>query len=115
MGMDTRLRIPLLIGSLFTPIALYVGWVSGGAGHGSYVWARILLPYALLLALVLPYPSSMAHVLIITLAALQYPAYGCFVGMGRVRGRVASFCALLAVIHIMAALLLFTLLKENFE
>ena len=51
------------------PVALVVGFISGGAGHGSYVAARVILPYAY--ALLGPYA-----IVVSTLALIQWPIYG---------------------------------------
>jgi hypothetical protein len=36
----------LILGTCFTPIALIIGFASGGGGHGSYWTARVILPSA---------------------------------------------------------------------
>jgi hypothetical protein len=41
-------RSALAAGISLAPIALLIAFISGGAGHGTYVGARIVLPYACL-------------------------------------------------------------------
>jgi hypothetical protein len=64
----------LLIGGfiLITPVALFLGVLSGGAGHGDYVLAKILFPYTMLLAQI----SGTISPILVIIAILQFPAYG---------------------------------------
>jgi hypothetical protein len=62
-------------GVLVTPIALLIGIISGGAGHGSYVAARLVLPFA---CLTMGAYSGASWVVSI-LAILEWPTYGALI------------------------------------
>lgn len=53
-----------------TPIALLIAFASAGFGHGDYVAARIILPYACL-AIHFGIPT-----VIVVLSLIQWPGYG---------------------------------------
>jgi hypothetical protein len=60
------------LGILMAPVSLWIGIYSAGFGHGDYVAARLVLPFACV---------SMgkyfgADFVVTTLALLQWPAYG---------------------------------------
>ncbi len=57
---------------LLAPILLLIGFVSAGFGHGNYVAARMLFPFAC--AFVGTYVG--AAIVVSVLALLQWPAYG---------------------------------------
>jgi hypothetical protein len=68
----------LTLGTLITPVAVYIGFISAGAGHGDYVLARWVLPFAC---------ASMgdyfgAAFLISVVAFLQWPIYGFLIDKG---------------------------------
>jgi len=62
----------LIILSAFTPIALLLAFWSGGYGHGDYLAAKILFPFPMALATVTQSIGAPS----LTLAVIQYPAYG---------------------------------------
>jgi hypothetical protein len=70
-----RNRPCLAAGILFAPIALAIGIISGGAGHGSYVAARLVLPLACLC--LGDYAGALWIVSL--LAVLQWPVYGALI------------------------------------
>lgn len=81
------------------------GWAATAAagGHGSYLPAKILFPWGMLVAQVCEYISDVALVV----GALQFPAYGILLGssstwrsFGR---RMAILCAVHAVGAVVAA------------
>ena len=61
-----------IVGLLLTPIACVAAFISGGFGHGSYVAARIVLPFA---CLALGSYTGTA-VLVLAFGLLQWPLYG---------------------------------------
>jgi hypothetical protein len=96
-----RRRPFLAAGVLLTPIALVVGFISSGAGHGTYVAARIALPFACL---------GMGEYLgaawiVSILAVLQWPIYGALVD--RASHKVLS-ASIILTMHTALSALLFT-------
>jgi len=75
---------------MLTSIACLVGLISGGAGHGSYVAVRLVLPYAC--ASVGMY--SCAGILVCASALLQWPVYGYVIDKAKMK-RVAATALLL--------------------
>jgi hypothetical protein len=63
---------PLALGILIMPIALCIGFYSAGSGHGDYIAARLILPFAC--ASVGTYFG--AGLVVSVLALLQWPVYG---------------------------------------
>jgi hypothetical protein len=90
-----RFWIPFAIFFGLTPIMLFLGLISAGAGHGDYFLAKILFPYTLL--------STAAFDSIeppfMFLALIQYPAYGVVIGLANVRRKLILSGAALAVLH----------------
>ena len=75
-----------IAGLAITPIACIVALVSGGAGHGSYVAARLVLPYA--------YASigmySRRWTCRVRVCVAQWPVYGLVLDKVEYRGVVAG-------------------------
>jgi hypothetical protein len=69
--------VGVLIGAGVTPIALLVAAISGGAGHGHYVFARLLFPIPMLLARLTGDTISLPSV---ALALAQFSLYGLLAG-----------------------------------
>jgi hypothetical protein len=95
----------LTLGLLVTPVAILVGFISGGAGHGSYVAARMMLPYAS--ALLGMYAGVVA-----ILAFIQWPIYGFLID--RTRNKLWVVGAIV-VAHVSLCWWLFTKSAENFQ
>lgn len=83
--------------------ALFLAIMSGGAGHGEYVAARILFPFSMLLTLVEGSIGTLATII----GLLQFPAYGALLGWSIWR---RSYGAILVVasLHAAAAVICFT-------
>lgn len=89
------------------PVVVAISLVSGGFGHGSYVAARIVLPFAC--AAMGDYAG--APTLVSALAFLEWPLYGLLIDMAKQKGLVL---AVIFVAHIGICLLLFRLWTENY-
>lgn len=91
--------VGIAIGVVFTVPAMWLAYISTGAGHGSYNFARLFFPFSMLLATV----TGEINNTLIALACVQFPSYGALIGMhwsnGRRRGWV--FC-ILAAAHALA-------------
>lgn len=98
---------PLFLGIAVTPIVLLIGIISGGAGHGDYVLARILLPWASQLTGVWNFHPW--HGTLVTIAAVaQCPLYGVLIAWHR------GWKWPVLVAHMAMAIWLFTAGISNF-
>ena len=96
----------LLMGAVITPFALGAAIASAGAGHGDYLFAKLLFPYSMLLTSLtgtITYP-------LIGLALIQFPLYGLVAGSYHANRTAIS----LSVLHVTGAFLCFTSLLPNF-
>jgi hypothetical protein len=104
---DPVIRAKIFIWSLLliTPLALFVGFVSTGAGHGNYVLARIIFPYTFAYwhfsnnAI----PSSLA-----ILGFLQIPIYGGLLALPSSKYIMLLVGTVLATLHLAAVYLCFS-------
>jgi hypothetical protein len=108
---SSKFWIPLVVSLVLTPVFLFLGLVSGGAGHGDYVLARILFPFTMLStrifgSIVTPF---------ILLAIIQFPLYGLVLGTANVRRKMLVSSAGLLVLHSISAALCFFVVDENFS
>jgi hypothetical protein len=78
-----------------TPICLFLAAVSTGAGHGTYLWAKILFPYTMLSTLILESITTP----FILLAIIQFPLYGIALGIAGKRHRLSHMIIALLVVH----------------
>jgi len=83
-------RLGLWTGVLVTPLAALLALGSAGAGHGDYVFAKLLFP-----AFMLP-PLG----LLIWLALAQYPLYGWIIDWTRQRKQARRGTAIVAALHL---------------
>ena len=90
-----RFWIPFAIFFGLTPIMLFLGLMSAGAGHGDYFLAKILFPYTLLSTAA--FDSIQPPFMLLTV--IQYPAYGVLIGLGNIRRRLVLSSGALALLH----------------
>jgi ABC-type glycerol-3-phosphate transport system permease component len=64
-------------GILATPIATLLAFMSAGAGHGGYEFARLFFPYSMLLTLI---ADDTITIPLIVLALAQFSIYGLLLG-----------------------------------
>src|SRR5436190_11385045 len=95
--------IGVIFGVLVELLALFAALLSGGAGHGDYVAARLLFPVPMLLTLV----EDRIGTLAMAVGLLQFPAYGALLGWSSVR---QTWLPALAVgaLHLVAAVACFS-------
>ena len=103
--------LPLIWFLAATPVCLFLGVASGGAGHGDYVLARILFPFTMLAALL---PGSITTPLVV-LAVAQYPFYGIILGAANVKRKLEHAALVLLGAHVLFAVACFILSGENFS
>ena len=102
---------PLVVSLIATPLFLLAAIASGGAGHGSYLLAKILFPFTMLSTLV--FGSIVAPA--IALAVLQFPFYGFILGRANVKGGLRTRAAVLLFAHMLAVAACFILIGDNFS
>jgi len=105
-----RRSIAILAGASTGFVAeLLAAIASGGAGHGSYVAARMLFPFSFLLTLVEGGIGPIGA----GLGLLQYPLYGALLGLAMASGRFQTPIALLAL-HLIAMVTCFSGILVDF-
>jgi hypothetical protein len=98
VGADVRFRTPYaLAGCVLGFLAMFLGFFSAGAGHGDYVVARCILPFA---CAVITHPLALMF-----FGLFQWPAYGLLLQWTRHRMMIGS---MIACIHVGLVLWLFT-------
>jgi hypothetical protein len=99
-----------LISFLLTPICLFLAAVSARAGHGSYLLAKVLFPFAMLLAAAF----NSINVLSMVFAISQFPLYGLILGTANKRGHFRKAAVFLALSHSLAVSICLLIANENF-
>ncbi|TCP31923.1 hypothetical protein EV292_109102 [Sphingomonas sp. BK235] len=98
------------IGAIIAAPAILAAIMSGGAGHGSYVAARVLFPYSMLLTRLEGEIGPVA----MGAGLLQFPVYGALVGRTvAVKTDRSVFFA--GTVHLVAALACFSGLLHGFS
>lgn len=97
------------LGVVFGGLAILAAIGSAGAGHGSYVAARILFPFSMLLVLV---EGSIGPVAM-AVGLLQFPTYGALIGRAVV-SKTYGVLLMLAAAHAAAVLLCFSGILRGF-
>ena len=103
-----RENLFLCLGIFITPFLVVIGLASAGGGHGTYVAARIVFPFACL---------SMgtyvgASVIVSLLAFLQWPVHGLLID--RASHKLRAVGSILGI-HAAMCFWLFTKGSENFR
>jgi hypothetical protein len=102
----------VVVGALITPVAVWLAVMSGGAGHGDYVSAKLLFPYSMLLTR--SAGDSITSPLI-GLALAQFPAYGLVGTVLASRPHRALAIVALSALHAAGVALCFSGLLPNFS
>lgn len=84
---------------------------SAGAGHGDYLYAKLLYPY-MMLASLLPFDSF--AIPFILFAIPQFPLYGALCGLADAKGRLLMVGLAIIIMHASAIALCFLFLSEIF-
>src|SRR5438067_12360599 len=100
----------LVFGVLVSFAALAVALVAACGGHGSYLPAKILFPYAMLITL----RWSRVTTLAAALAFIQMPLYGAVIGAAAYRKRRAKALLSLVIMHLLSALVCILIANEAF-
>jgi ABC-type glycerol-3-phosphate transport system permease component len=101
-------------GILATPIATLLAFMSAGAGHGGYEFARLFFPYSMLLTLI---ADDTITIPLIVLALAQFSIYGLLLGGTALVGRWPFWITLIGIgiIHFAAVAACFSGLLPNFS
>jgi hypothetical protein len=113
--MRNRKVLPCVsIGGLVTLPAALLAIASGGAGHGNYLFARVLFPYPMLLTRL---TDDTVTLPLIVLGLAQFPLYGVVVGLAASRGRRPGWYAVagLTLAHLGAVVPCFSGTIPNFS
>lgn len=100
---DRISKHPILISLILTPIALLLGYISVGAGHGDYVIATILFPYSILFILIQTPEVLDAFIFIPTV--LQFPFYGVLIALGKLKDKLSLVSLALLLLHTISVIL----------
>ena len=103
--------LPVILSLVATPVCLFLGVASGGAGHGDYVLARILFPFTMLSASLF----DSITVPFIVLGVIQFPLYGIALGAANVRAKLPPASAVLLAAHALFAVACFVVPDELFS
>jgi hypothetical protein len=87
----------VLGGIVLGAVALVIAWAYAGAGHGTYIPAKVLFPYTMYLAVAV---VGRITVPLLLLALLEFPAYGLAAGLAARRGRVGTVLVSILVLHV---------------
>lgn len=78
--------------------AVLISWWQAGGGHGSYLAAKLLLPFAMLATI----PTGEISIASVMLALAQWPIYGAVLANAFARNRQKAIL-ILAVVHTAAS------------
>jgi hypothetical protein len=92
-----------------TPLAILIGLWSAGAGHGDYVWARIVYPVPSL-AIRLLVPELVADVSL-AVGLFQFVLYGFVLDLASRSNRILVAALLVAAVHFALVASLFTVIR----
>src|ERR1051326_330702 len=98
---------PIIASLIATPICLFLGLASAGAGHGDYILATILFPYSILL--IFAFGLMLPPFITVTLAIIQFPTYGIILGFAKEKKQIRSWAVLLLAVHVLAVIAGFSL------
>lgn len=101
---------PFIISLAATPICLFLGIASAGAGHGDYFFAKVLFPFTMLSAVVF---NSITFPFILP-AIVQFPIYGIVFGLANSKNKLVVSIAGVLIVHLLAIFACFLFLGENF-
>ena len=102
--MSLLCKHPIVTSLVITPVLLAAAAVTGGVGHGNYALGILLFPFAAITAVLLDRLFE-STIIMILVAAIQFPLYGVWLSICRWRKITALL--LLLVWHLAAAAVAF--------
>ncbi len=109
VGQHWKPIIGAVLGLVVEMPAVLLAVMSGGAGHGDYLYARLLFPFSMASTFVTGEISSAA----IAAALLQFPVYGFLIGYGLTDAKRRWIIALVVLFHVI--MLAATMGNPNFS
>jgi hypothetical protein len=106
-----RSIIGLALGLFVGAACLYIALTAGGAGHGTYMPAKILFPFCML-SVVFGHSITTPFV---SLAFLQFPLYGLILGAVFRSSRFRSVAISLSVLHIVVLIVVLKFSDPGFS
>jgi hypothetical protein len=107
-------KSPFIASLVATPICIYLAAVSAGAGHGSYLWAKILFPYTMLSILIFGLSAPLIRIGIWLLTFIQIPLYGIILGFACQKQRFSRIIVALLAAHLLAIVIYMLFANGNF-
>jgi hypothetical protein len=95
----------------FTPIALFLGILSGGSGHGNYIIAKLLFPWTMLSTVT----NESITAPFVYLAIAQFPFYGLMFATGSYFRVFRASAICLSFIHLIGVILSFIFVDSSFS
>lgn len=105
----TGFWVPIVVSIGLTPIAIFLGLASAGAGHGNYFLAKVLFPFTMLSTALF----GEINLLCFIFALIQYPLYGCLLAFGILMKREHLTFKILGALHLLAVLICFSVASPN--
>ena len=102
--MNFLYKHPIVTSLIITPVLLAAAAVTGGAGHGNYSLAILLFPFAAITVVLLDRLFE-STIIMILVAAIQFPLYGIWLSICRWQKRTALLLVL--ALHAAAAAVAF--------
>lgn len=102
----------LLASIIISPVAIVVGVISSGFGHGNYFFTKILFPYTMLSTRL---TNEYITAPFVILALVQFLGYGVIIGLASLKRIEIYVFVIILVIHITAAYLCFYWPMPNFS
>ena len=101
-----------VIGSIIIGVlALALTFLFAGAGHGTYLPAKLLFPYTMLSTVLF---GSISDSFVI-IAVVQFPVYGLILGLAARTYNFGFAAKVIAVVHVVCSVLCLLLVGENFS
>ncbi len=99
--MDKKTKVGVIIGAVVTPITIVLAVISGGAGHGDYLWARVFFPLLTMVML------GGAGSFVVPFVFAQYPFYGWYIGRCISKRRFVRLAVVLLLLQIIPMIICF--------
>jgi hypothetical protein len=102
---------PIIGGILITPFCVLLAILSSGAGHGNFLYAKILFPYTMLSAL----QERLISMPFLLFGIFQFPLYGLIYARAMKKRKQGSVAIVLVIAHILAVILCLQLANPNYR
>ena len=101
---------PVILSLIAAPICLFIGMLSAGGGHSSYLLAKFLFPYTMVSivffkSITIPF---------IVLAIIEIPFYGLVLGVANAKNKFLPFAVVILLAHILAVAACFLFIDKSF-